>query len=393
MMAAMVGLPDGRGDRIRYDYSPESPPVVVFAMPTLQQCKRIFWKPLLNLLTNHPVVEDINRSNYTIRFKQSSYYRPDIICVGLNDQDGDRARGLRIAHFAGDEIQDVKRGIFDEVIVPAMADTVGSTALLTGTPKGKVNHLFDLYNRANDRDDWSAFHFITLDNDTLPDAARKEIERSRLVLPPRIYRQEHEASFEDFPGQIFDHLSPSAKTNSIPENFDATILGVDWGDVNPALVAVGVKGDVFYVLESWYPDTGNNVLGSEHLAQAAEMVRRWGIRYAYCGHDRPASIELWNKHLRGCRVQQAFISVSEGNDYINGLLYANKLRLRSPQSDALYERMAGYHRRQDKNGNFLDEPAPGQIDHDVDCTRYACSSWIHFNSSRGQAKKTGLKLY
>ncbi|MGA0200994.1 MAG: hypothetical protein ACO3NK_18090, partial [Prochlorotrichaceae cyanobacterium] len=59
LMAAMLGLPNSTGGRIRYAYSPESPPIVVFAMPTLTQCKKIFWKPLLNLLADHPTVETI----------------------------------------------------------------------------------------------------------------------------------------------------------------------------------------------------------------------------------------------------------------------------------------------------------------------------------------------
>ena len=380
----MLGLPNSTGGRIRYAYSPESPPIVVFAMPTLTQCKKIFWKPLLNLLADHPTVETINRSDYTIRFVQPegwAFYRPDIICLGLNDQDGDRVRGLRIAHINCDEFQDVKRGIFDEVIVPAMADTPGSTALITGTPKGKVNHLHEFYLRAETFKDWKSFHYVTTDNDKLPPEALAEIERSRQVLSPRIFRQEHEASFEDFPGQIFDHLDQHHKVRAVPERFDRVVLGVDWGDVNPALSVVGVAQvegeDSYWVLEFWYSDTGQNVLASEHLQRATEMVARWGIRHIHCGHDRPASIEVWKKALRNCRVASAFTGVSEGNNSINGLLYHNRLLFRSPHCDLLWEEMAAYHRKQDKDGNFLDDPAPGQQDHATDATRYAIATDIY----------------
>ncbi|MGA1531670.1 MAG: terminase large subunit domain-containing protein [Aquiluna sp.] len=391
LMAAMRGLPDpdNPGQRVCYDYSPESPPVVVFAMPTLVQCKKIFWKPLLNLLSDHPTVASINKSDYTIKFVQprgGAYYRPDIVCLGLNDQDGDRVRGLRLAHINCDEFQDVKRGIFDEVIVPALADTPGSTALITGTPKGKVNHLHDFYLRSEQFEDWRSFHYVTLDNDKLPPDALREIERSKRVLTPRVFRQEHEASFEDFPGQIFDHLDPHHRVAEVPTQFDRVLLGVDWGDVNPALSAVGVTRDGaedhYWILDFWYSDTGQNVLADEFLQRAATLVDRWGIRHVHCGHDRPASIEVWNRSLRKAKVAQAFTGVSEGNNAINGLLFHNRLKFRSPDTDDLWEEMAAYHRKQDRDGNFMDDPAPNQQDHATDATRYAIASDI-FHKRRG----------
>ena len=390
----MVGLPDG-DRRVHYDYSPESPPVIVFAMPTLVQCKKIFWKPLLNLLTDHPTVEVINKSECTIKFVQpddGSFYRPDIVCLGLNDQDGDRARGLRIGHINVDEFQDVKPGIFDEVIVPAMADTAGSTALITLTPKGKINHGYEFYQRAEEFEDWKSFHFITTDNDKLPPEALKEIERSRLVLPPRIYRQEHEASFEDFPGQIYDHISDEHLTADIPDKFERVIMGVDWGDVNPALSVIGVTRDdlgyLYWILETWYSDAGINILDDDLLKEAQRLVKDYGVRYVWCGHDRPASIEKWNKEIKGAQVQQAFNSVAEGNNWVNGLLYSHRLHLRSPQCTKLKDKMASYHRAQNRHGQFLDEPAPGQDDHEIDAGRYGIASDIKFNPLTNLSART-----
>ena len=408
-MAAMIGLPRPSAGRLRidperttidmvfdldsgryiprrihYDYSPESPPVVVFAMPTLVQCKKIFWKPLLNLLTDHPTVASINKSECTIKFiqpKDNRYYRPDVICLGLNDQDGDRARGLRIGHI------NMKPGIFDEVVVPALSDTPGSTALITLTPKGKINHGYEFFKREQQYEDWQSFHFITTDNPTLPPEALKAIERARKVLPPRIYRQEHEASFEDFPGQIFDHLDDNHLTNTLPTVFNRCILGVDWGDVNPALVAVGVEGhadsDRYTVLDTWYSDTGANILDETLIGEAEKLVKRHGIRQIYCGHDRPASIEKWNKHFHGVKVEQAFTPVSEGNNAINGLLYHKRLQL-AGHLTKFKDKLAAYHRRQNKNGKFLDEPATGQDDHEVDALRYAVASDVYLGSSGTQ---------
>lgn len=91
---------------------------------------------------------------------------PDLMIMGLNDGDGDRARGLRLWHFGGDEWQDWKASIFPEIIQPALSDTQGSTALFTYTPKGKVNHTYEAYQNALVADPrvWQAFKYKSVEN-------------------------------------------------------------------------------------------------------------------------------------------------------------------------------------------------------------------------------------
>lgn len=374
-----------------FPYDPASPPVVVFGMPTLKQCKKIFWKPLINLLTGHPGVEQINKSELSIKLKGN---RPEILCLGLNDQDGDRARGLRIAMLLGDEWQDVKPSVWDEVLRPAMADTPGSMALLTGTPKGKVNHLYKTDLRSNQFEDWASFHFKTIDNPHIDPA---EIERARQTQEPRIFRQEWEASYEDFPGQIFDHLSDHHLATDTPASFKKTILGIDWGDVNPALVVAGLdNGGRWWLLDSWYSSTGVNVLDSELLLVAKGFIKKWNIVRAWAGHDRPASIQKWNDELP-CFVdswQNATTgkpyTVNEGNSAVNSLLYHDKLFV-APYMPGLKDKMGSYHRKIDKNGNVLEEIESGQDDHEIDAIRYCVASEVlepeyTFSSSKARMR-------
>ena len=51
---------------------------------------------------------------------------------------------------------------------PALADKQGH-ALWIGTPKGKGNHFYDLYEWAGAQDDWQTFRFTSLEGgfDTL----------------------------------------------------------------------------------------------------------------------------------------------------------------------------------------------------------------------------------
>jgi hypothetical protein len=377
IMAAMGRLPNPDGGLITFPYDPASPPTVVFAMPTLKQCKKIFWKPLVNLLAGQPFVESINRSEHTIKLVGDL---PEIVCVGLNDGDGDRVRGFRIAALLADEWQDVKPGIWDEVLQPAMADTPGSIALFTGTPKGKINHLYKFDLRSQKFDDWGSFRFHTADNPFIP---RDEIARAEATQEPRVFRQEWQASYEDFPGQIFDHLEDKHLRDDVPTEFKRVVMGVDWGDVNPALFVAGKDNDgVWWALDTWYSSTGVNILDTEFLDHGKRLKERYGVQAVWCGHDRPASIQKWGTELKiPCKSWQdakprkdsKAPGLNERNSRVNSCIYHGRFMIAAHLSE-FKDKMASYHRDSDSAGNILETVAKGQDDHEVDACTMAVGS-------------------
>lgn len=370
-----VWVPEGQ-PYLAFPFDPASPPTVVFAMPTLKQCKKIFWKPLVNLLAGQPFVESINRAELSIKLRGDL---PEIVCVGLNDGDGDRVRGFRIATLLADEWQDVKPHIWDEVLRPAMADTPGSIALFTGTPKGKLNHLYKFDRRSETMEDWAAFNFHTADNPFIP---RAEIANAEATQEPRIFRQEWQASYEDFPGQVFDHLDDRHIAQPLPPVFKRVVLGVDWGDVNPALAVCGKGNDgVWRVIDTWYDSSPGTVLDEVFLDAARSLVERWGVAAAWCGHDRPASIKKWQAELGiPCKSWQdaktkktKAPSVSERWSCINGLFHHNRLYL-APHLTEFKDKCGAFHRKTDAMGNVLDEIESGQDDHEIDAMGMAIAS-------------------
>ena len=373
----MGKLPSLSGEgSLTFPYDPASPPTVVFAMPTLKQCKKIFWKPLVNLLSNQPFVESINRSELTIKLRGDL---PEIACVGLNDGDGDRVRGFRIAILLADEWQDVKPGIWDEVLQPAMADTPNSIALFTGTPKGKLNHLYSFDQRSERFDDWASFHFVMSDNPFIP---QSEIDRLEATLDPRIFRQECKATYEDFPGQVFDYLSDDHLRADVPDHFKRVVMGVDWGDVNPALFVAGKDNkDVWWALDTWYSSSGVNVLDTDFLDEAKRLKAKHGVQAVWCGHDRPASIQKWKTELGiPCKSWQdargntgKAPGLSERNNRVNACIYHGRFAIASHLT-SFKDKMASYHRKMDKFRNILDEIADGQDDHEVDACTMAIGS-------------------
>lgn len=322
------------------------------------------------LLKDHPLVDQIDKTECAIRLKGD---RPDILCLGLNDGFGDRVRGLRIYKAALDEYQAITQGILDEVIMPAMADTVGSKALITGTPKGKLNGLYMAAQRHLTLEDWAYLHFATADNPFIP---RDELTRAELTLDPRIYRQEYLATFEDSPGRVYTELDEFKHLVSQRPEFVTTYLGVDWGDLNPALVVVGMtEFGRYYIVETWQNTTGLPVVSKEFYAEAARLCRKWAVRRTFCDPSRPAAIaELrrvgTHEELPGLqRAIRAFNRISEGCQVVNNLLHCDRLFVHESER-GFFEELQSYHRSVDEAGNVLEEIEDGQVDHRTDALRY-----------------------
>jgi hypothetical protein len=392
-------------------YNPVSPPVVVLAAPTLVMARRLLWKQLQNILRNHKAVENVSKSEFTITFKNPDpykFYMPDLMIMGLNDGDGDRARGLRLWHFGGDEWQDWKASIFPEIIQPALSDTQGSTALFTYTPKGKVNHTYEAYQNALVADPrvWQAFKYKSVEN---PHLKPEDIELLRNSLSPRLFRQEMEASFETFEGQFFETLSEShiISDRDLPKDFIYRILSVDWGAVNPrALVVCAFIKDGFYhwfVVDEWrVPRTiqGQAILEDDFLYECHKLAMKWQVNRAFGDPSRPdaiKSLRVW-KPKEGQVFKEPFknyCSEVRGsvNDFIKGIdlmssdFYHERIKIVDtlPQ---FFEECQSYHRKKDKYGNITEEEADNQVTHGIDCLRYAIASMppVNRQSSFGSSR-------
>lgn len=391
-------------------YNPVSPPVVILAEPTLVMARRLLWKPLQNLLTGHKTVKSISKSEFTITFDNPDPYRfymPDLVVMGLNDGDGDRARGSRIWHIGGDEWQDWKPSIFGEIIQPALSDTKGSTALLTGTPKGKVNHLYGAFENAIAADPytWQAFKFKSIDN---PYLKAEDIALLEATLSPRLFRQEMEASFETFEGQFFETLSDRhiISNNELPNEFTYRILSVDWGAVNPrALVVCGIIKDGFYhwfVVDEWrVPKNmqGQAILEDDFIYECHKLAMKWQINRCFGDPSRPdaiKSLRMWKpKEWQHIDNFKNYCTEARGatNDFIKGidLMSSDFYHERIKIVDTLplfFEECQSYHRKKDKYGSITDAEADNQVTHGIDCLRYAIASMPPVNrlSSFGNSR-------
>lgn len=368
---------------------PLSPETVLLTEPTLVMAKQILWRPLIDLCEKtdlKKLVKDINRSEHRIDFISN---KPPIVVAGTNDGNGDGLRGKRLWYYGGDEFQDTTPGVFDTVIRPALSDTKGSTAMLSFTPKGTLNHTYELFQRCHKDSRYASFLRSSLDN---PFVDKAEIETARLTLPPRIFRQEFEASFETFASQVYQELSEANKCSvaSVPERFDLVVSGVDFGDRHPAITVLGQRLGVWYFLEAWSPKGERPIPQPVFDSEAVRLVAKYNVQYVYCDPSRPSAIlalrALGEQYrLQGLtRAIAGFNRISEGNLQVASLIYTGRLQfpIRSRADEPgtsnevyygadAYPLFEAYSYKTDKGGNATEEIAPGQFDHCVDSTRYA----------------------
>ena len=163
---------------------------VFYIAPTFQQAKDIMWAMLKDLGQDLIVQAYENTAVLTLINGRKIYLkgsdRPETL------------RGTGISYVVLDEYASMKPVVWEQIIRPSLADVQGR-ALFIGTPAGK-NHFFDLYNDAEEDNEWDRFQFRSIDNPFLPAA---EIQASRKNMSTMSFRQEFEASFETFTGGIF----------------------------------------------------------------------------------------------------------------------------------------------------------------------------------------------
>jgi hypothetical protein len=353
--------------------NPISPQTALIVMPTLKMARGIHWLPLLNLAEKIPAVKRVDKSDFRIQFHGD---RPDLILRGA-DYGGDKLRGLNLIWAGLDEYQDFHHEVWEKALYPALSRNADWSALVIGTPKGKQSHFYEFHERAISSPDWSYYHAITADN---PYIRRREIRRAKRQLPPKTYRQEFEASWENFDGQIFDQLQETHKLQAtdLPSSYQQVLIGVDWGDINPAVVAIGVQDQQYYLLSAWHNEAGIPTTEDDLKDRVQKLCDRFSAYRCYLPDDRPASVlafRRWGK-AKGCMGMRRSIQVKRGQPgvvergmIINSLLYQDRLFF-APECHHLYDKFGSYHRGKDGQGNLLPKPAGQQDDHEIDATAY-----------------------
>lgn len=104
-----------------------------------------------------------------------------------------RLRGEGLDYLVMDEAAFVKPEVWAEVLRPTLTERKGS-ALFISTPIGRDNWFFDLWENADEAENWERFRFSTTDN---PMIDPEEVESARKEVGSIVFAQEYLAEFVD----------------------------------------------------------------------------------------------------------------------------------------------------------------------------------------------------
>lgn len=214
-----------------------------YVAPTYGMAKQIAWEELKRILDSFwewGLVYKINDSELLINFANNS-------TIQLKSADNpDSLRGVGLDFLVLDEYAMMKKEVWNEVLRPRVVDKNGE-ALFTGTPKG-YNHFYDLYQmELKESGYWKSYHFKTTDN---PYVSKHEVKKAKKDMDERAFKQEFEASFETFGGQVFsdfDRKRHASKKFKFDNNLEF-YLGMDFGWSSPTailFIQVNADEDVF----------------------------------------------------------------------------------------------------------------------------------------------------
>jgi len=332
--------------------------------PSYRQAKMVGWKKLKRILSDLRWIAKINETELTLELKNGS-------TISLKGADNyDSLRGVGLDFLVLDEFADINPEAWYETLRPTLSDK-GGHALFLGTPKG-LNWAHDLWTLDQQYpDEWRSFQYTTIEGGRVPP---EEIEAARRTLDTKTFRQEYEASFENFSGRVYyafdrkDHIQPWE--GSVPYELQ---IGLDF-NVSPMCAVIAIKNK-----------TGLHIIDEIHIpsSNTDEMVEEIRTRYPQnrivcfpdpAGSQRKTSAGGRTDHtiLRNAGftvlAPRSHNSVRDGINAVNSLFRTNAGTIRcfiAPQCKYL---ITSLERHTYKEGTHI--PDKGEWDHITDALRY-----------------------
>lgn len=215
---------------------------VWYVAPTYRMAKDIVWNDLVDRMTKHKWVSKINHSDLKVILRNGSE-------ISLRGADNENSlRGVGLDFLVMDEFADIKEHAYTEVLRPTLSDKgrMGA-ALFCGTPRGYGNWSYNLFSREKDDDQWASFQFTTLQGGQV---SKQEIEQAKSDLDERTFKQEYEASFVNYAGQIYYNFD--RKENVMDKYTPQTAelhIGMDFNIDPMSAVISELKGNGIYIYD------------------------------------------------------------------------------------------------------------------------------------------------
>jgi hypothetical protein len=239
-----------------------------YVAPTYRQAKQIVWDQLKYKLLDLNWIEKINESDLTIVLRNGSR-------ISLRGADNpDSLRGVGLDFICMDEFAMIDERAWTEVLRATLSDRNGS-AMFISTPQGQANWAYDLYQRGVDPTEhqWESFQYTTLSGGNV---SAEEIEAARRDLDERTFRQEYEATWEQYANRIFYAFDRAHNIRVFDQPTPATIyVGMDFNIDPMSMVIFHKEGNRIHAIDEITMYSSNTQEAVAELQQRYPTSRIW----------------------------------------------------------------------------------------------------------------------
>ena len=264
------------------------------------------------------------------------------------------------------------RDAFNVALRPTL-DKDDSKAIFISTPRGRNNWFAEFFDRGfNDEfSEWCSIRATYIDN---PRMSETDIAEARKSMSDAEFRQEYEADFNTYEGQIwnFNHEICIANNEALDTSGMDVFAGLDVGYRDPTafcVIAYDWDEQVYHVLDE-YMDAEKTT--EQHAAKIQEMIDKWEIDYIYIDSAAQQTRFDFAQNYDISTIN-AKKSVLDGIAHVAAIVDNDKL-LVDQRSDQVLSCLDQY--QWDSNPNLAREkPRHNMASHMADALRYALYSF------------------
>jgi len=289
----------------------------------------------------------------------------------INQVDSCVGRSYDLIIFDEAALADGKEA-FNVALRPTL-DKDNSKALFISTPRGKNNWFAEFFNRGftDEFSEWASIRATFRDN---PRMSESDISEARKSMSEAEFRQEYEADFNTYEGQIwnFDHEECIENLEEIDTSKMDIFSGLDVGYRDPtAFCVIGYDWDSEkYFLLDEYLDAEKTT--EQHAVEIRRLMEKWDIDYIYIDSAAQQTRFDFAQNYDISTVN-AKKSVLDGIAHVAGIVDNNNLIVDQRCKESL-SALDQY--QWDPNPNLAREkPKHNMASHMADALRYALYSF------------------
>lgn len=254
-------------------------------------------------------------------------------------------------------------------------DKDNSKAIFISTPRG-TNYFYDFYMRGyNDKYPfWASIHSTWRDN---PRTSEADIEEAKMSMSSAEFRQEYEADFTTFEGQIYEgfdadvHVQDLSGMDFNSPSFDG-IMGIDAGYKDPTAavkIYYSFEDKKFYITDEYLDNERNT---EQHAKQIRKLMGDEEFDFVFCD-SAAAQFRSDLAELYDIPSNPSKKSVLDGIAYVQSLVDTGKVIVDSKCVHTI-DMLANY--RWDPRPDLLKpKPVHDSFSHIADALRYALYSF------------------